>query len=558
MQHPPDGVSVGYASLLERVYLTQSELGHHGLIVGRPGCGKTTLLSLIVQGHQPLGPTIVLDAKGSPKLTDAVLAAGGLVWTIGGRRKLDLLDPDPTILAEQLTEASRHTGPAEVFSAAALRALQWIGLLLQWDNERPTLELLEVLLDPGALAAAMRRHQATQPRVAIWQAQLAAMGDVELSGMRTALMRITSLIDSAAGRSLGGGPDAIRLEDVVQGTTTLLISLSGYPSLQRILGGWALIALQRAVLSVPKGTMCLVVIDELAALEEQARHIRRLLTLGREHGVGVVLAAHGPTQLDNAYMGLTSELLQETSYQLVMSQGDPHDADRMSMLFPLANDGKVRLGEYATGTPSITRDDLGMGMPIGECAYRVLPVDRQTGRWGRARIALPTVLEIPVVSSVAGGLPEELVPTETFVVPPHEAKSEETSEEHSGTIPENEIKALVYKEVILEDGWRMWGGKLDNDGYPKCLIPRPQTWSGKWKFYWLPAHRAITGWEQGKIPERWEVDHECGLKRCLDHMKAKTKRENLANKAARRRGEIPTGHAGMTPPTRETDTPTGA
>lgn len=214
--HPGYGVRLGYQSVLRPAYLTKRELGHHGVIFGAPGSGKSTALSLLIQGHSQIGPTIVIDGKGAPVLRESVRAAGGLVWTIGGRLKLDLLDPDPTILAEQLTEASRHAGPSEVYTEAAARMIQWCGYLLAWQNKTPTLEAIENLMLGGALKKALQPFKA-RPRVERWLAELEDMTEVELSGMRTALMRITRLIDSAAGPSLGAGVEAARFEDVVQG-----------------------------------------------------------------------------------------------------------------------------------------------------------------------------------------------------------------------------------------------------------------------------------------------------------------------------------------------------
>lgn len=529
MRHPIGGVGVGYRSAFSSLSLSRKELGHHGLVLGAPGSGKTTALSQIVQGHERLGPCIVLDGKGSASLREATWAAGGLVWSIGGHLKLDLLDPDPTILSEQLTEAARHEGPAEVYSEAATRAIQWIGHLLRWDSIRPTLEAVEGLLAPGSLAAALKRHHA-RPRVAQWQAELEAASPVELSGMATALMRVTRLLDSAAGESLGSGPDAIRLEDVVRDRTTLLLSLDSrrYPSLARVLGGWALVALQRACLSVPKGASCLMVIDEIGSFGRQARHVEPLLALARDAGVGVVVAAHGPTQLDHAVPGLASQILQETAWQLIMAQGDPDDADRLSRLFPLEQDDKVRLGKYATGTPTVTRDHL-MWLTTGDCAYRVRPVDGMNGRWGCARVALPRRVDLPV--RLALPMPAE--------------GTEGTSAEIAAGVQkatEDEEKALVYKHVKVIEGWRFWRGNFDKDGYPRQWMPGQKRYQ--------PAAKLIYLWEGGAIPRGGELDHECGLRDCLDHLKGKTKPANTANREARKRGEIPTGHSGL----RETGT----
>lgn len=516
VHHPRSGVAIGYQSVFSRVKLTRKELGHHGAVFGAPGSGKTTLLSLIVQGHSRIGPCIVIDGKGSRSMQAAIAAAGGLVWTIGGRLKLDLLDSDPTVLAEQLTEAARHEGPAEVFSEAAARAIQWIGHILRWEGTPPTLEAVEALLEPGALAAALKRHQ-RKPRVPIWQSELAAASITELSGMATGLMRVTRLLDSAAGPSLGTGVDAARLEDVVQGKTTLLLSLDSrrYPSLARILGGWALVALQRACAAVPKGTSCLMVVDEAGALGKQARHLEPLLARARDAGVGVVVAAHGPTQLEMAVRGLANQVLQETAWVVVLAQGDPDDADQLSRLFPLEEGDKITLGKVAAGTPTVTRDHL-MWLATGDCLYRIRPVDGLYGQWGRARIALPQTIEVPQLRAVEPA--EEALPEITAGVPE----------------PTEEDRGVVYRHVRVVGGYRFWRGNFDRDGYPRVWVAQR----------YQPGHRLIYKWEKGPIPRGYEVDHGCGLRDCLDHLEAVTKAENARRRDARKRGEIPTGHDG--------------
>jgi hypothetical protein len=496
-----------------------------------------------------LGPCIVLDGKGSQALREATWAAGGLVWHIGGGLKLDLLDPDPTILAEQLTEAARHEGPSEVYGEAATRAIQWIGHLLRWDGQQPALEAVEALLEVGALAAALKRYQA-KPRVPQWQAELADASPVELSGMATALMRVTRLIDSAAGPSLGTGSDAIRLEDVVQGRTTLLLSLDStrYPGLVSVLGGWILLAMRRACSAVPRGASCLMVIDEIADLGRQARHVEKLLTLGREAGVGVVVAAHGPSQLDQASPRLASTLLQETSWQLVMRQPDPDDADRCSRLFPLLEDGKVRLGQFATGTPSVTRDQL-MWLPRGDAMYRVLPAEgggmfATRGRWGCARVAWPRHAELPV--RLALPAPARVAEAVCAEIAGSNVQPTEETEEQGTT--EEELRELIYGRLVVVDGFRMWPESApgrDGHGYPRAWVPRK--WYSRAERKWNPGyetvHKWVCTWEHGPIPKGWSVDHVCGLKDCVDHLEAVTVAENTRRRHARERGEIPTGHA---------------
>jgi hypothetical protein len=89
--------------------------------------------------------------------------------------------------------------------------------------------------------------------------------------------------------------------------------------------------------------------------------------------------------------------------------------------------------------------------------------------------------------------------------------------------------------VKVMDGWRCWRGLFDHKG-------RPQMWGQR-------PYKLIYEWEQGPIPPGWTIDHTCGLKDCLDHLEAVTLGENLRRRHARERGELPIGHAGLTPGT---------
>jgi hypothetical protein len=100
--HKHNQVGVGHTSAIHTVRLPVQALAIHGYIGGAPGAGKTSALRLLIQGFP--GLVIALDAKRSPDLANTVWNAPGHVWEMGGALKLDVLDPEPTILAQQLLE----------------------------------------------------------------------------------------------------------------------------------------------------------------------------------------------------------------------------------------------------------------------------------------------------------------------------------------------------------------------------------------------------------------------------------------------------------------------
>ncbi len=133
ISHRRDRVGVGYKSAVGAVHLDLDALNHHGYIGGAPGSGKTSLLRLLIEGFP--GPIIALDTKGSPELADTVWALPGHVWQIGGPLKLDLLDPEPAILAQQLLEGETFTDRAAVYRAIAEHAVQRAAWVLCWRGE---------------------------------------------------------------------------------------------------------------------------------------------------------------------------------------------------------------------------------------------------------------------------------------------------------------------------------------------------------------------------------------------------------------------------------------
>src|SRR5919204_201570 len=168
IRHPRGRVGVGYTSAVRAVHLDVLALNHHGYIGGAPGSGKTSLLRLLIQGYP--GPVIALDTKGSPELADTVWGLPGHVWQIGGPLKLDLLDPEPAILTQQLLEGEIFTDRAIVYRAIAEHAVQRAAWVLRWrDEPREPQRILELLSSPAGLAAVDRDLPDAIMRSTAWQ-----------------------------------------------------------------------------------------------------------------------------------------------------------------------------------------------------------------------------------------------------------------------------------------------------------------------------------------------------------------------------------------------------
>jgi hypothetical protein len=150
-------------------------------------------------------------------LADTVWGLPGHVWQIGGPLKLDLLDPEPAILAQQLLEGEIFTDRAIVYRAIAEHAVQRAAWVLRWRGEPPEPKrILELLSSPATLTAAIRQAMPpNDPMAERWLVELDSPSATIREAFQTFGERLGTLLDSPAGRSLGAGADAVRLADVL-------------------------------------------------------------------------------------------------------------------------------------------------------------------------------------------------------------------------------------------------------------------------------------------------------------------------------------------------------
>src|SRR5205807_4952008 len=290
-------VGVGYRSALHPVRLDLVQLNHHGYIGGAPGSGKTTLLRLLVQGFP--GPVIALDAKGSPDLADTFHGVPGHVWEIGGPLKLDLLDPEPAILAQQLLEGEIFTDRAAVYRAIAEHAVQRAAWVLRWRGEpAEPARILTLLSSPATLAAAIRQAMPpTDPMAMRWLVELDTPTAVIREAFLTFGERLGNMLDSPVGRSLGTGENSLRLADVQAANGKLLVRLDPrYGQIARKVGAWTLVAMLRLAAELRQARWqgdCLFVVDEPRLLGHEGRHLADLFGTARDAGIGLVVADQG-------------------------------------------------------------------------------------------------------------------------------------------------------------------------------------------------------------------------------------------------------------------------
>jgi hypothetical protein len=337
IQHRRGRVGVAYASATRPVHLDVDVLNHHGYIGGAPGSGKTSLLRLLIQGYP--GPIIALDTKGSPELAETVWGLPGHVWQFGSPLKLDLLDPEPAILAQQLLEGEIFTDRASVYRAIAEHAVQRAAWVLRWRNEpREPARILELISSPATLAAAIRASRPAGNAMADrWLAELEDPSTTVRDAYQTFGERLGTLLDSPAGRSLGTGIDAVRLSDVMATSGKLLVQLDPrYGALARKIGAWTLVAMLRLAAELRQAKWpgkCLFLIDEPRLLEHEGRHLANLFGTARDAGLGVVVADWGIAGLSVVDPDLPDAIMRSTAWQVVLRQGSAADAEQIAAQF---------------------------------------------------------------------------------------------------------------------------------------------------------------------------------------------------------------------------------
>ncbi|MDQ6671044.1 MAG: type IV secretory system conjugative DNA transfer family protein, partial [Chloroflexota bacterium] len=340
--HRHDRVGIGYASATKPVHLSLAELAGHGLAVGGPKSGKTTFLQLLIEASASRLPVVIVDPKGSPALEATVRAHGGQVWTLEGKLPADLLDPRPWQVSDLLLEAEDYSADARAYRDAAHQRALWAAWALALEGAPMDLARLRQLLDREALVRALVPHAYRDPRIGDWLERLEHQrGGIEDSGARGLDRSLGTLLDGVAMRgSPRSCPEALRLEDVLDTRGLVLFSLDEmqYPHATRKLAAWVLLAMGRLARQLPVGDdshapRALLLVDEVAALDGAARHLRGLVGRAREAGLSVVMATQGLTDLEAVDHALVHQVLQDTAWQMGFRQGSPRDAEHMQALF---------------------------------------------------------------------------------------------------------------------------------------------------------------------------------------------------------------------------------
>jgi hypothetical protein len=262
------------------------------------------------------------------------------------------------------------------------------------------------------------------------------------------------------------------------------------------------------------------VIDEPRVLQHDGRHLAELFGTARDAGLGLVVADQGIAGLVAVHPDLPNAVLRSTGWQLVLRQGEPEDAGKMSALFGTTWRRDVSHGSDGRSStrwqegPRVHPSWL-LKLPTGSGWPRVAPTTPTAGeRAERIVVALPARTRRPAL----------------LALPPGASSASSADGEQritaEGAVAEDErtaVLALLWKPDA--EGCRRWRGSYDDDGYPRVWC------RGKYE----PTHRLLYRSKHGRVPARHEVHPECGNRWCaeVEHLEALPKGEHARREAAR-------------------------
>lgn len=502
VRHPRQGWAVGYRSVVASASLTWSEFRLGGLMFGAPGSGKTTALQLIAQAAAAAGSAgVFIDPKGSRELRRTVAALDGVVWIIGGPVKWDPLEADPEVMAEQLLEGEPIDKQAPgVFRGGARLAMQQLGRALTVAGEKPDVNRVVDMLRSGNWQDVVRKRLGKD---------YVPLTEHERDGVRTFAAGLAGLLLGPAGRSLGSGPECMRIRDTVAQRKIVLFSLDAgsYPDTSRRIAGWVFLGVKALLgerLDTP-GPPCIVAVDEAHRVGWTGRLAVDLLATGREAQVPVVLASQGPSDLDELGHHLLERSVQDAAWTLIFRQGTL-DSERASRILgqrqveerSWSNDGRetVRLVDRET-VPARVLEDL----QPGTAWLRVPPVERKRARVECVRVAMPTALPLaPERASLGAGMESERPVEKVGDDHGEEASRLSLSAERAAAL---ERVRLYVQQREPDECWPLvWPEGIkgtDSDGYPRIKV------AGKYVRTYQLVYEAAHG-EQGPGES---VDHVC-------------------------------------------------
>lgn len=356
--HGPGGVALGLDDAGGLVRLGPGELGHHALVLGATGAGKTTTLLTLCHGLLPSfqangqantrGGLVVVDLKGDPALVRALRDLGARheravrVWTFTGPDTWNpLATGDATELTDKLIGLEEWSEPH--YKRGAQRYLQAVLATLITLGEPRDLARVVELLNVEAFGALVDRQAGRglpEGEARRLRAYLGALDKSAHSAVLGLANRLALLSESRAGELLGasGGERhaidvrlSLEAGDVVvfsldsqkYGETAAQLAAMVAQDLKTVAAG-RLAAMDAGRPAAPS----FVIFDEFSAVRSD--QLLALMARARGAGLGVILATQELADLSRVDPGFADQVLGNTNVKIVHRQDVPESAERLA------------------------------------------------------------------------------------------------------------------------------------------------------------------------------------------------------------------------------------
>jgi TraM recognition site of TraD and TraG len=386
-----DGVTLGTDDRGRLIRLGRDETKGNVLITGALDSGKTTTaLEVLQAGVVDACPTVVIDLKNAPEVTEALAAAAARA----GRRFYHFsfhpsahgnayYDPltrgDPSRRKDLLIGAGIWT--EEHYRQIAERYLQFVFQVIDATAAtrpagRAMLDEAISLLDPSELVQRAMAHGNEELAHAAqgWNRRLLADERSAIGGLQH---RLINLADSTAGRWIRSGPAeaTIDLAKAMEERAVVVFSLDGqgYPKVAAPLGALIIQDLQTLageLIAARNRRVAYVFVDEFATLD--STNILGLLNKARQAELHTIIATQSIADLAKQHEVFLRQVLELTNVKLIHRVNERAAADLLSAQAGNRPGYEERLNvELRTGVLG-----QGVGAATGDGQVRKVPVPR--------------------------------------------------------------------------------------------------------------------------------------------------------------------------------------
>jgi DNA helicase HerA-like ATPase len=354
--HGPAGVALGSDERGELVRLAPGELGHHALVLGATGAGKTTTLLTLCHGLLPSfqangqarrAGLVVVDLKGDPALVRALsdLAArhdrAVRVWTFNGPDTWNpLATGDATELTDKLVGLEEWSEPH--YKRGAQRYLQAVLSTLITLGQRRDLGRVVELLDVGTFSALVDHEGGRglpEGEAKRLRTYLGALDKGAHSAVLGLANRLALLSESRAGELLAGSETRheIDLRASLEAGDVVLFSLDSQKYGETAAQLAAMVAQDLKTVAAERlaaidagspAAASFVIFDEFSAVRSD--QLLGLMARARGAGLGVILATQELADLSRVDPTFTDQVLGNTNVKIVHRQDVPESAERLA------------------------------------------------------------------------------------------------------------------------------------------------------------------------------------------------------------------------------------